>query len=484
MCSLALEHLGDDAKNDGRRRELTALRRDLAARTKCPIAGMPVELLLMVFDLACRPVTLSFVCHRWREIALSHPELWHSLVLAESPKKALRKAQEWRRRSRGRVAELTVRESVGVLKLSGGEQMVHPEDLAMRDEILAELRRLDLAHVKTCHLEDVDVALFLAALWGDKQGLETLSVSQPSRRRGTPLWKSEYGIPSWANKGALRIINNNWMMFTVFVRGLTSFEFDITGSPVDFQPIRYLLQANPALEKLVIRTNTTFPPHANAIPEPLVMAHLRHVELSSVNLSPQCTLNLSLPSLQVLRLSQLPGQTMVLENLVEDPGTSFSDVVELTIKKCSFQTTSLTLALFCAPRLEVLQIEGHFDANAVAESLSSPRSTLPLVLTPESRGLVPTELPILCPSLIVLDLSGSPSLKTGPVMRLVKERVGLAASQDSGIYRLPGEDNGQRVSCIQTLRIDECAQIEAEMLPWFRKNVPQFSCRYTTRRVR
>ena len=33
-----------------------ALRSHLEAQTKSPIAGMPVELLLMVFDLACRPV--------------------------------------------------------------------------------------------------------------------------------------------------------------------------------------------------------------------------------------------------------------------------------------------------------------------------------------------------------------------------------------------------------------------------------------------
>jgi tetratricopeptide (TPR) repeat protein len=203
MCSLAMERLGEDEKYDGRRRELTALRCQLEARTKCPTAGVPVKLLLMVFDLVCRPITLSHVCRRWREIALSHPTLWHSLVLAESPKKALRKVQEWRRRSRGQVAELTIRKSLGgvVLKPLDDHQMAHPDDLAVRDDILAELRRLDLARVKTCHLEDVDVALFLTALWGDicspnMQCLETLSVSQSLLRRGEPLGRSEYSIPS------------------------------------------------------------------------------------------------------------------------------------------------------------------------------------------------------------------------------------------------------------------------------------------------
>ncbi len=492
MCSLALERLGEDAKHDGRRRELTALRCQLEARTKSPLAGMPVELLLMMFDFVCRPVTVSLVCRRWREIALSHPTLWHSLVLAESPKKALYKVQEWCKRSRGKVQKLTIRKSLGVvvLKPLDGHQMMHPHDLAMRDELLAELRRLDLAQVKTCDLEDVDVALFLAALWDyistSPPSLpcpETLSVSQSLPRRGPPFGRSECAVSVWANIRALKISNMacDWMAFTGFVHGLTSFEYNISGSPINFEDIRPLLQANPTLEKLVIGTNTGSLPHAIDVPEPLIMAHLRHVELSGVALSSLSTQDLSLPSLQVLRLSQLPGPTMVLENLVGDPGTSLAELVELTMTNCSFQTLPLTLALFCAPRLEVLQLRGDFDANAVVESLSSLCPTLPTpppVLTSESRGLVPTELPILCPSLTVLDLSGSPSLRTGPVVRLVKERRGLAASQDGEKYRLSGQDDDQRVSSIRTLKIDECPRIEAELLPWFRKDVPQFSCRY------
>jgi len=489
MCSLALERLGEDAKHDGRRRELTALRCQLVARTKCPIAGMPVELLLMVFDLVRRPVTVSLVCRRWREIALSHPTLWHSLVLAESPKKALGKVQEWRRRSRGQIQKLTIRKSLGsvVLKPLDGHQMMHPDDLAMRDEIIAELRQLDLAHLKICDLENVDVPLILAGLWDhipspSLQCLETLSVSQSLPGRGPPFGRIESTVPVWTNIRALKISNMtcHWMAFTVFVRGLTSFEFNISGSPIDFEPIRYLLQANPTLEKLVVETNTGSPPYATDVPEPLIMPHLRHVELSGIALSPLSTRNLSLPSLQVLRLSQLPGSTMILENLVGDPGTSLAELVELTMKNCSFQTLPLTLALFCAPRLEVLQLRGDFDANGIAESMSSQSPTLLPLLTSESRGLVPTELPIICPSLTVLDLSGSPNLKTGPVMRLVKERLGLAASQDGGKYRLPEQDSDQLVSRIRTLKIDECPHIEAEILPWFRKNVPQFSCRYAT----
>ena len=489
MCYLARERIGEDPKLDGRRRELMALLCELEARTKSTIAVLPVELLLMVFDLVCRPIALSLVCRGWREIAHSYPALWHSLVLAEPPKKALHKVQEWCKRSCGRVTELTIRKSLGrvLFKPLGPYQRLHQNEC---HGVLIELRCLDLRHIKTCHLEDVDVSMIFRLLWLEIRppvmlGLETFSVSQSVPRRGSPLGKGEFYIRSWANIRALRINNMtcDWEAFTIFVPGLTSFEYKIAGTPIDFEPIRYVLQANPTLERLIIKTNASSPAHAIDIPEPLIMVHLHHVELSGVTLSPLSTRNLSLPSLQVLRLSQLPGPTMILENLIDDPGTSLAGLVELTMKNCVFQRLPLLLALFCSPKLEVLRLRGDFDANAIAESLSSLRPTVTPVSVLESRGLIPTEVPILCPSLTALDLSGSPSLRTGPVMRLVKERLGLAASEDGGRYRLPGQGSDQRVSCIRSLNIDECPHIEAEMLPWFQKNVPQFSCRYATEKL-
>jgi hypothetical protein len=224
----------------------------------------------------------------------------------------------------------------------------------------------------------VNVSMIFSVLWLEIRppgmlGLETFSVSQSVPRRGEPFGKRESFIPSWANIRVLRINNMtcHWEAFTKFVRGLTSFEYKIAGSPIDFEPIRYVLQANPTLEELIVKTNTSSPAHAINIPEPLIMVHLHHVELSGVTLSPLSTRNLSLPSLQVLRLSQLPGPTLVLENLLEDQGTSLAGLVELTMKNCSFHMLPLALALFSTPRLEILRLRGDFDANAIAESLSS-----------------------------------------------------------------------------------------------------------------
>ncbi|KAI0304269.1 hypothetical protein B0F90DRAFT_1704128 [Multifurca ochricompacta] len=428
MCSLALEYLGNDAKHEARRCELANLQ-------------MPVELLLMVFELSGRPVVFSHVCSRWR-------------------KKALRKVQEWRRRSCGRITELTIRKSLGeIIFPLGNGHPAHPDDVTIRDDILFELQSLDLAHVKACHSEDMDVAVFFAAL--SRDGLETVSTSQ-RYPDGFVFGKVVYANQPWTNLRALSIGNMKYLCI-----------------PMDLAPIRQFLQVNPGLEKLTIEAATVSPKSPADILAALTFTHLRHLELSGVLISP--LLPLSLPSLQVLRCSRLPDSATMLRFLVEDPGTSFAEIVELTMKECHFEQSTIASTLLQAPKLKILQLTGNLDIDVIAESLAKPCAALLRFPHPEDTELVPTELPILCPALSVLDLSGSPGLRTGPVMRIVKERIALSASRDGGGYKLLGQDDDQRVSCIQVLKIDECPYIEAEMLPWFRKNVPMFSCRYITR---
>ena len=73
--------------------------------------------------------------------------------------------------------------------------MVLPDDLAMSEGILAELRRLDLTYVSTCHLVDVDVSFFLSSLW-DNIPLPSSSNWKPSLYRnrlsgaGSPLGRA------------------------------------------------------------------------------------------------------------------------------------------------------------------------------------------------------------------------------------------------------------------------------------------------------
>ncbi|KAH9033310.1 hypothetical protein EDB84DRAFT_1270253, partial [Lactarius hengduanensis] len=155
MCSLALERLGDSTEHEARRRELTDLREHLEAQTtKCPVSGMPVELLLAIFHLSSNPVVISHVYHQWREIALSRPTLWRSLVLTAPAEKALLKVPEWNKRSRGRIEELSIRKSLAAIFPSRSDTR-EPEDHAMYADLLATLRELDWTEIKKCHMVDV-----------------------------------------------------------------------------------------------------------------------------------------------------------------------------------------------------------------------------------------------------------------------------------------------------------------------------------------
>jgi F-box/TPR repeat protein Pof3 len=493
MCSLALERLGDGPKHEARRRELSDLRLHLEEQTKCPVLAMPVELLLMIFRLSRNPVVISHVCHRWREVALSQPTLWCSLVLTASAKKALLKVKEWHRRSHGRIVELTIRQSLASLIFPSEHNNSHPDDRIMYANLLAALRQLDWTVLKESYLEGVNAESFFHALNDGTrlvhQHLETLSIKYANLFEVIiSTGPRQYDELPWDNLRAFRITNAgcDWKRLSANMRHLTSFEFKIEtttfASVTDFLQFHPFLQANLCLEKLVIDTPLSHRP--SEIPDSLTLAHLRHLELGGVVPFRVKSGNFSLPSLQTLRMTRLRNAASILSELVKDEGTSFAGLVELTARDCALGSQLLTSVLLRAPKLETLNCTG--DAiNDAAESLTArPCAALQRDQTLGESELVVTNLPILCPALSVLDLSQSASLKTGPVMRIVKERIALAASEDGGRYQLPEQDGDRVVSRIRVLKVDECPHMEAEILPWFRNNVQHFSCRYELRRKR
>ncbi len=485
MCSLALERLGYGPKHEDRRRELTDLRWHLEAPIKCLVSGMPVELLWTIFNLSGNPVVISHVCRRWREIALSQPTLWCSLVLAAPAKNALLKVREWHKRSRGRIEELSICKSLATTIFPSSFDRRHPDDRAMYIELLATLRHLNLTELKASHMEDVDAESFFSALSDGTryvhQHLETLSISCMRPYEVINFGCPDYAELPWENLRAFSMTNGkcNWAWLSTSMRHLTSFEYKTKNCYGVFIRFREFLQANPGLEKLVVEIGLNYP-HPSFIPsaqDSLTLPHLHHLELTGEVPFRIRSGNFSLPSLRILRMTWLNGAAFTLSELIKDEWTSFTELVEFTARGCTIGSQILTSVLLRAPKLEILNCTGD-DVNVTAESLTKPCMALLRDPTFEDPNLVPTELPILCPVLSVLDLSQSTDLKTGPVMRIVKERIALAGSQDGGRYQLPGQDGDRGVSCIRALKVDECPQMEAKMLPWFRENVSMFSCRY------
>jgi hypothetical protein len=354
--------------------------------------------------------------------------------------------------------------------------------------LLAALRQLDWTVLKESYLEGVNAESFFYAL-NDGTGfvhqhLETLSITYASLFEVTlGDGPRQYDELPWDNLRALRIVNArcNWKRLSASMCHLTSFEYKIESHFVNFPQFHLFLLANLRLEKLVLNTNLSYQTDA---PDSLTLAHLRHLELSGVVPFRVKSGNFSLPSLQILRMTKLRNAASTLSELVKDEGTSFAELVELTARDCALGSQLVTSVLLRALKLEILNCTGD-AVNDAAESLTTrPCVGLQADWAPGASKLIVTNLPILCPALSVLDLSQSASLKTGPVMRIVKERIALAASEDGGRYQLPGQDGDRVVSRIRVLKVDECPHIEAEILPWFRNNVQHFSCRYELRRKR
>ncbi|KAH9002752.1 hypothetical protein EDB86DRAFT_208787 [Lactarius hatsudake] len=452
MCSLALERLGDAPKHEDRRRELTDLPENLEAPRQttgnCPVSGMPVELLLTIFQFSSNPIAISHVCHQWREIALSQPTLWRSLVLAAPAEQAILKVPEWYKRSRGRIEVLNIRKSLAsIFPIPSSYHRRHWQcdgHPMYYKGLLDLLRDLDLTQLKECHMEDVDAEFFFSKL-GDgtryvHQHLETLSASSSSMGYTTG---HSYQRPCAIS----RLLN---------IRGKPLF--------IAFRQFRQFLQANPGLEKLIIEFGLNYLHHIPAAPDPLTLAHLRHLELTGLVPFRIERGYFSLPSLRIPRMTSLQNAELTLAELVEDEGTSFAELIEFTARGCFLGSQILASVLLRAPKLEILNCIGH-DFNVVAESLTKPGVALLRDSSSEDSKLVPTKLPILCPALSVLDLSQSADLTTDMVMQIVNERIALAGSRDDGRYQLPGEDGDRVVSCIRALKVDECPCIGADMLP-------------------
>ncbi|KAI0260249.1 hypothetical protein BC834DRAFT_973626 [Gloeopeniophorella convolvens] len=475
MSSLALERLGSGANHDARRRELAALREQLEARTRK------------------RPVSISHVCRRWREVALARPSLWHSLTLPVPGKNALVKLREWRKRAAERITELTVPKSKSDGKFFFAPMPAHPEDVATNDAIIAELGTLDRARINALYLQDVDLDMFFSAMAmrdGTYSVLETLDTLHIAYATTYPRFSrfepNRYNAYPWPALRELSLTGSgcNWEALAERAQNLVSFECRLP--PPDGVPsgtVRQFLQANSKLEKLVIEgTLGHIFSNVEGAPETLTLAHLRHLEIIGIAPRLRLTQNLNLPSLEVLRLTQLPDAQDTMQDLVNNVETSFGGLVELRLDRCSVAPRTIAQALVQAPELKTLQLAAVLGVNAIAEALTMPLKECSRFFP--SVDMIPNapDLPILCPALEALDLSGSSDLKTGPVVRTVKNRITLASSSDQGKYRLSGQSEDQHVARIQVLKLDDCAGIEAEVLPWLRRSVPTLSCQYMSKK--
>ena len=404
-----------------------AIKRHIS-RTSYHFGNIPVEISHEIFSLLVDSdhsfvLTLAGVCNTWRTVVLTSPPFWSTLVLTK--KRPAKKIKLWVQRSGGQI--------------------------------------LDLKFVQGCLSDPRLHQSFHGFPWETLRGLDTevdiTEIIAPAGDKITQLDKLRI-----TDAGSASTLLDQ--MHRVRTRNL-----DVRGERIQFHRVRQILSDCHALSfhasaqinvSDIIHTiseNQNLAafsvsimgyPTMDITPSQFVEAPLQLPNLQQLNLRSNHWLlalfcNATMPLLVSLSLSELTSIGDQLTNfLIRHPTTSLTD---LTISRCVTPHLQLTSLLRSSPHLRTLVIEGLPDINEVVEFLATAQSD------------VAQDPP--CPSLEKLDLTSCASLRSGPIVRLVKERV----------------MNGDVVA-LGTLFVDLCPLIEPEVRDWLSRNVPSFSCVY------
>ena len=409
-----------------------AIKRHIS-RTSYHFGNLPIEISHQIFSLLVDPdhafvVTVAGVCNAWRSVALTSPSFWSTLVLTK--KRPAKKASLWIQRSGGRI--------------------------------------LDLRFVEGCQFDPKLPQSLQGLQWETLRTLETqVSIANIVESVGANISRLDQ----------LRITDTNASSAGKLLGVLPSVQtqnLDIRGTNLSFQDVCHVLTdchtlsfhtSGPSHISAIICTIsesqnlTTFSmsteylvvdiPSSQFVDTILELPKLRQLDLRPSHSLLTMFCRATMPSLTSLRLSQFVAIDAQLSDfLTQNPTTSLTD---LTISRCSVAHAQLISLLRASPHLHTVTFEGISEINEVVEFLAATH--------PDTTQGTP------CPSLEKLDLASCSTLRSGPIVRLIKERF-------------INED----VATIGTLLIDYCPLIEPEVRDWLGRNVSSFSCVYTRKK--
>ncbi|KAH7925539.1 hypothetical protein BV22DRAFT_1088860 [Leucogyrophana mollusca] len=450
MADLALERVKSD--DIQRRADLCGLKKQAIdaqaalehrriANSTYHIGKLPVELFTSIFLLvleedAARVVTLSHVCRHWRNITIATPCLWRTLVISD--KHPVRKVQTWIQRSKSHIFALIFRPSTPELDSPAIFTALTPLSWNSLQVCKASGRWLMSLHHILGQLS------MLQAI----SNLEELDLIDCSAIDDVVEHFQNSKLRTLTLGGTTSLNSSSWQ----HIRSLVSLTIRANHAGND---ILGALQMNPMLESFILDHTQPVSLTGNLRP-PVSMPHLKHLELRNL-LSPRSVLvSAHAPSLRILRIFNAPMS--VDESLAQMTDVGVDNLVELSIGSSPVTSRTLRALLLKASLLETLQISSiHGVVNDVLEALSKPERT-----TGE----------LLCPSLKHVDISRTADVQTGIVMGLVKSRM-HAGGEEGTAGTLAG---------VETLRMDGCPKIDAEVLPWLRTKVKLVSCVYMSRK--
>ncbi|KAG1878109.1 hypothetical protein DFJ58DRAFT_17658 [Suillus subalutaceus] len=456
MIDLALERIKpDDAQ---RRQELNALKsqatdalkaaderkRAHIAKTAYHIGKLPVEIFAEIFGFVvaadhAQILKLSHVCKHWRGMAIKTPSLWQTLVVSKN--RPTRKVRLWMERAQTHISDLSFRHNIS--------EMDWPSIL------------LELSSLSWCGLRSLAVSGSLfSRLYNLLQQLsKTKAISRLEHLDVTGCPGFERFLPDFEDSQlhTLKIANFTPSMGGLWSRVHRLKTMTIEGGWIEIFPA---LTANQSLENLVL---------SSLILIPMQSGGDDRAELSNL----QCLKLFSITSVSVITRvvvrTQFASSALVQHQPFVRLCWKFAHadplraLRELRVGSCTTTASSLNIIIAGAPLLETLQISGmHGVVNDVLDFICGARPN--------------DQHQDLCTFLKHVDLSRCGDLLTRNAYSLVKTR--LRTDQ-------PVPVDGGQLECkaeIESLRLDDCPLMEAEMLPWFRGKVKVFSCVYMTKK--
>lgn len=392
------------------------------------------------------PVVLSLVSRQWRTFVLSKPFYWEFLVL--SSRNPINKAKEWMKRSKKCIRHLVLRRSISSKQLLAcfdklevtlfkTLQSFHSE-IPLGSVFSQFLQSKSFGAIKVVEsLPCLDLeALQLSA---DQSNYSTLNqdadskfthvITSPPGRSRLHTLVVEYTGLNWST-----FITSGMTSLQKLVLRWTNFRLDITS----------VLEANPGLVALTLEGNFDLNEARNSVE----MSNLVQLDLRGPMKLDRFTSLVSFPALEQLELS---GILSKLNDAFAGLRTIPTGLKCLHIRNCSFDTELLLPIISSFSKLEALTITHHGgDMNSIVDLLAG-RSGL--------SGFAH-------PCLSQLNLSHSPSLTGGPLVRLVKGR--LAAGED--------------IAKIKVICIDGCPQIDPSVPEWLKLRVQEVSCIYMSKK--
>ncbi|KAF5385622.1 hypothetical protein D9757_005556 [Collybiopsis confluens] len=434
MVDLALQKVSPT--DDKNRSTLVALQSQVLEsrkRLSCHVGMLPTELLSEIFGYLVEEdhtviMLISRVCRHWRTVALGDPSLWSTLVL--SKRDPNRKSAWWIHRSKGRIRDLYLRRSLE----------------EKPDWSLDKLNGIQWDHLRSCHLEDIDIhtQLVKASALNVIAQLETLEIRDKLMDS-----RDEFGkhlgdrLRHLILEGALIWLGDlqvHSLVSLTVVRLRERFLDDL------FQ----ILSKNPEIESLTV--NSPFSAFKTTPEKLFTFSRLTSLDYGSG--STQLFKFLRLPSLEHLSVDHCIQTDHIMLCLLDSQTTRLKS---LTIDSCAQVSIS-----------DLLQI---LSQNPSLASLTLKR--LSGVADPVLNALRSSEC---CPALSQLDLSSNSDVTSALLVQVLKSRRTVS---DPPANAPPSEQG--RMEEILSLTVNECPGIATDTLAWFRERVPYFSCVYMTR---